>query len=203
MIEADLVQRCRAGDREAQHEFYVRTVERIRAVLWRIARDDDLTADLIQQTYLRAFTAFATFDGRAAPSTWLYRIAVNTALEHLRRMRPETMDPTKADARALAVDGRAASDARLDLDAALRRLSVEDRAILVLRYQQGLGYAAIAEVCDVAGGTVGARLSRARERLRALLGEKSGRSQDRQAAAHPTDQHATAVGRPTDAECEE
>lgn len=203
MTEAELIERCRTGNRDAQHELYVRTVERVQGVLRRIARDDDLAADLLQQTYLRAFTALVNFDGRAALSTWLYRIAVNTAFEHLRRTRPATIDPTQADARALADDGRAASDARLDLDGVLRRLSAEDRAILVLRYQKGLDYATIAEVCGVAVGTVGARLSRARERLRVLLGENPGPPHDRPAAAHPTDRDATAVGWETDAECEE
>ena len=87
MTEPDLVERCREGNREAQRELYDRTSENIYRLLLRMTASPDDAFDLAQETYLKAFTRMGQFDGRSSVATWLYRVAVNEALQFLRRAR--------------------------------------------------------------------------------------------------------------------
>ena len=85
MIEQELVERCRRGDRSAEHEVYTRTADRIYRLLVRVTRSSDAALDLAQETYVRAFTRIGQFDGQSSFYTWLCRIAINEALQLLRR----------------------------------------------------------------------------------------------------------------------
>jgi RNA polymerase sigma-70 factor (ECF subfamily) len=113
------------------------------------------------------------YDGRARFTTWLYRVATNACLDELRRRGRR---PTPVDDEVLT-SGRAASgpsvDAavadRLDVDHALAQLSVDFRAPVVLRDLCGLDYAEIAEVLELAPGTVRSRISRGRAALAHVL----------------------------------
>ncbi len=171
----DLVKRCREGDRQAQRELYDRTVERVYRLLLRLANNNrDDAFDLTQDTYVRVFTQIDRFDGRSRFETWLYRIAVNEGLQFLR-----DAGRRRSRARTVARIDRAESHehevtAKIDLDRALARLDDTDRTILLLRYQVGLDYHAIAAATDLAEGTVGSRLNRARKKLRDLLGPAYG-----------------------------
>ncbi len=168
--EEKLVQRCRSQDREAQHEVYRRTSQRIYRLLLRMTGDADAAFDLAQETYVRAFTRIGQFDGKSALATWLYRIAVNEALQHLRRAGRAASRLTDDPARREAASPDTVAT-RLDVQAALARLTAIDRAMLLLRYQDGLDYAAIAEAVGCRPGTVASRLNRARGRLRELLAD--------------------------------
>lgn len=184
MTERELLQRCRKGDRQAQHELYARTSERIYRLLLRMTRSPDDAFDLTQETYVRAFGRIGQFDGQASLATWLYRIAINEALQFLRRARS-----ARAKLRAIAPGSRAesdvpGSDTRLDVSEALAALSADERAIVLLRYQEGLDYQAIGEVLGCPGGTVASRLNRARQRLRELLKESYATAEERQPPAH-------------------
>ncbi len=121
--ERDLIRQCREGDAQAQRELYDLTVERIYRLLLRLTRNEQDAFDLSQETYLRVFTKLDDFGGRSSFATWVYRIAVNEALQFLRRenrgqsRRQATGDPA---ARPRASDY--ASDQRMDSGA-------EDRTI--------------------------------------------------------------------------
>ena len=193
MTEQELVQRCRDGDRDAQRALYDRTSQRIYRLLLRMTGREDRAADLAQETYLRAFAQIQDFDGRAAVATWLYRIAVNEGLQFLRRLqrerqrssppaRPRSGLPTEV-ATADPVDPLIA---RLDVSAALLALSPDDRAVLLLRYQEGLDYRRMATALDCAAGTVASRLHRARARLGQLLQGGYSDREERQVSGRPT-----------------
>ncbi len=140
--------------------------------------------DLAQDTYLKAFSALATFDGRSSIQTWLYRIALNEALQWLRRKRLPVLD---ADVAALRPDPRDHGHEaviRMDIESAMALLDPPDRAMLLLRYQEGLDYRTIAMAADVAMGTVASRLNRARQRLRQLLGAFAPRGEEARFATH-------------------
>jgi len=169
MTERELLEQCRAGDPQARHELYTATSDRVYRLLLRMTGNADDAFDLAQETYLKAFAAVDRFDGRATLKTWLYRIAVNEALQFLRSARHEVArqrDQAVGDRLDDATDVVAV---RLDMGAALAALSPDDRAILLLRYQEDLDYRAIADAIGCPAGTVASRLNRARERLRGKL----------------------------------
>ena len=175
MSGKDLIDRCRAGERDAQRELFERTSTRIYRLLLRMTGDPDDAADLTQETYVKGFQGLDRFDGQSATiSTWLYRIAVNEALQFRRRQGVATLkllalapnQPTEAQ--------RPRTDVQLDMEEALAELPSDDRALLLLRYQEELDYRDIAEVLECAEGTVASRLNRARERLREILRKSYG-----------------------------
>lgn len=184
LTEHELIVRCKRGDRAAQHALYERTSERVFRLLVRMTHSADIAEDLAQETYLKAFSAIATFDERSAVNTWLYRIAVNEALQWLRRKTPVLLDPEVAAARPDPRNNGHDSGAHLDIESALAALDPMDRAMLLLRYQEGLDYRAIAEVTEIAMGTVASRLNRARERLRELLRDFAPEREETPAEVH-------------------
>lgn len=194
--DQELAERCRRGDHTAQREIYDRTSERIYRLLLKITRNPDRAFDLAQDTYVRAFTRMHQFDGRASLATWLYRIAVNEALQLARR-------EATADAKlgALPHPDEVEADgghvaAQIDVAEALAALSLEDRTILLLRYQEGLDYAAISDITGCPPGTVASRLNRAREKMRNLLSKDYGTREESAPAEHPTDGSSAAVAEP-------
>ncbi len=184
ITEHDIVVRCKRSDPDAQRRLYEQTSQRVFRLLVRMTRSPETAEDLTQETYLKAFSAIATFDERSAVNTWLYRIAVNEALQWLRRKRPATLDPEIAAVRPDPRNNGHEAAARLDLEAAMAALDPIDRAILLLRYQEGLDYRAIAEVADIAMGTVASRLNRAREKMRELLGDFAPSREESQPGGH-------------------
>lgn len=172
--DQDLIDRCRAGDREAQRELFEQTSLRIYRLLLRMTGNPDDAEDLTQETYVKGFQRLDQFDGRSAVASWFYRIAVNEAFQFRRRQ-----SRAKSKIKLLAQNGTqgtegTASDLRLDLEDALANLPANDQAVLLLRYQEQLDYRTIAEVLDCAEGTVASRLNRARERLRGILRKNYG-----------------------------
>ncbi|NOX58249.1 MAG: sigma-70 family RNA polymerase sigma factor [Planctomycetes bacterium] len=169
MTEAEILEGCRRGDDRARHALYLQTSERIHRLLLRMVRDPEHALDLVQDTFIKAFTRIDQFDGRSAIATWLHRVAVTEALQHLRRQRrsinPDALWPESTD----ASDPAQGADVRIDIEDALAKLDPDDRAVLLLRYDGGHDYRAIATILDCAEGTVASRLHRARERLRLVL----------------------------------
>lgn len=194
VTEAEMLERCRAGQRDAQRELYARTVDRIHRLLLKMTNREEDAFDLAQETYVRAFAHVGRFDGRSSVQTWLYRIAINEALAFLRRAKAQrktlsslSADPTRREA---ATDE---TDARMDVGAALAALSPADRLLLLLRYEQGLDYRTMAEVVDCAEGTVASRLNRARQRLRELLEPSYGTREETDADTHPSERQVSAT----------
>jgi len=141
--------------------------------------------DLAQETFLKAFRRLATYDRERRFSSWLFKIAHNTTLDHLRRRGPETVPLERPEddegggglAAVLADESLRSPEAaaqRGDLAAALGAavgaLRPEYREIVLLRYQEGLAYQEIAEVAGLPLGTVKTHLHRARRELMAALG---------------------------------
>ena len=110
------------------------------------------------------------FDGRSAFTTWLYRVAMNAALDELRRRDRRPVPVERLPEPAPATTTFDAVDARLDLDTALGAVPVDYRVAVVLRDVGDLDYAEIAAVLDLPVGTVRSRISRGRDALAAALG---------------------------------
>lgn len=136
----------------------------------------DDAEDVVQEAFLRAIRYFATFDGRE-PRAWLLRITRNVSYDLLQRSRAEQFvaldDADESDSALIATDDAQHFQRALDwsrIENALAALPTEFREVIVLRELEGLSYAEISQTTGVAAGTVMSRLSRARRRLRVLLG---------------------------------
>ena len=174
MNKKDLIDRCRAGERDAQRELFERTSTRIYRLLLRMTGDPDDAADLTQETYVKGLQGLDQFDGRSEIGTWFYRIAINQALRFRRRKTTSTIRMEELAATGPTEVQDPKTDVRLDVQEAMAELASEDRAILLLRYQEELDYRGITKVLECAEGTVASRLNRARERLRGILRRSYG-----------------------------
>lgn len=186
MDEVDLIEGCRRGDRSAQQELYNRFAERIHRLTLRLTGNAQDAFDLTQDTFVRAFQRISSFDGRSGIGTWLYRIATNEALQLFRKRGTEQRHlKVLAEQRATATPKNQPT-ARQEVEDALARLSEPHRAILILKYQEGLSYDEIAEVLEIAPGTVASRMNRARAELRAILTGGPAPSEETTEQPHPT-----------------
>ncbi len=161
-------------------EGLVRTYERpIYALCRRFTGDHASADDLAQDTFIKAWSALDRFDETLPLYPWLRRIAVNASLNAVRdRARTTSLDSRPAELGPAAEPGpgdpeAAAENADLDrlLRAALSTLPAEQRAVFVLRHDEGLGYEEIAAALELPVGTVMSRLNRARGRLQDLLAD--------------------------------
>jgi RNA polymerase sigma-70 factor (ECF subfamily) len=186
MDEATLIERCRRRDRTAQRMLYEQHVERVYALAWRMLANEHDARDLTQDVFVRAFEAIAQFEGRSSIATWLYRMTVNFANMRRRRRGLEMNHDDRLRAEDARTDSGPTAD-RVDIEQTLSRLTDEHRTILVLKYQQGLDYAQIAEVLDLPAGTIASRLNRARREFRRVFEGKSAVKEEETAArVHPT-----------------
>lgn len=193
--ERTLVKGCRRGDRQAQRALYEGTSERIFRLLLKLTRNRDDALDLAQTTYLRAFAQIDRFDGRSALITWLYRIATNEALQFTRHNSVEQRAMLSIAARAEKPSENPENLTRLDVADALATLPAEDRTLAVLRFEEGLDYAAIAAVMGCPVGTVASRLNTLRRKLRSLLLRGGyGQIEESGVAEHQTIQGSTGAG---------
>ena len=178
----ELARAAASGDASALDELLRRHTSLVHAVCRRVLSHPDDALDATQEALIAIARKVHQFDGRARFSTWAYRVATNAALDEARRRnrRPvpaETL-PERAGAGAERVDESVAD--RLDIDAALSTLSLEYRAAVALRDLVGMDYAEIAEVLELAPGTVRSRISRGRAALADALGNRETTSE------HPT-----------------
>lgn len=176
--DAELVRQALAGSGEAYREIVRRFERPVMSVIVRMVRDPGVAEDLAQETFVKAFRNLRRYDPRRKLASWLFKIAHNTTLDHLRRKSLDTvpLEPFDAEgeeswevvaAPATWAPDRRAESAELvaGLDRALARLRPNYREILLLRFREGLAYHEIAEVVDLPMGTVKVQLHRARKQL--------------------------------------
>ncbi len=174
-----LLERLRAGEESAFREFVDAYRNRVLSVVTRVVGSAADAEDLAQDTFLKAFRAIGRFQGQSALFTWLYRIAVNTARDHLdaRRRRPavsldaihedRTFDPEHGGPSPL--EELEIEDLRAVVRATMEQLPEPFRSTLKLRELEGHSYEDVAGILGVSIGTVESRIFRARTKLRALL----------------------------------
>jgi RNA polymerase sigma-70 factor (ECF subfamily) len=183
-----LVERVRQGDKRAFGLLVEKYRRKIGRLLSRMVRDPEEVEDIAQETFIKAYRALPQFRGDAAFYTWLYRIAVNTAKNHL-ATRNRSM-PTVSDAVGDSEDGNDERFSATDINTpdaellskqiayavneAVEALPDELRTAITLREIEGMSYEDIANFMGCPIGTVRSRIFRAREaiavKLRPLLG---------------------------------
>jgi RNA polymerase sigma-70 factor (ECF subfamily) len=136
-------------------------------------RDRDAALDATQDTFLTVFRKADRFQAKAAFSTWLYRVAVNTCYDQLRRQKRQQTDtlPEGHDPADIASgDAFTAVELRPDIEAALSTLSPEFRSAVVLVDLMGMSLEQASDTLEVPTGTIKSRLFRARKQLAKVLG---------------------------------
>ena len=178
--EEAVVARARTGDRTAFAQLMEHYQGACYGLAWRLLGDPDLAADAAQDAFVHAYDAIAKYRGGLFRS-WLLRITANASYDILRRAqrRPTTALPDAEEGEAELPDPAApdpeaeAGRAELyrHLDAALRRLPIDQRTAVVLADVYGMDYGEVASATESALGTVKSRIHRGRLRLRELMAE--------------------------------
>ena len=164
-----LVARVVADDDRGAFELLVRRHQSaVRNFLRRLARNDNERAnDLAQETFIKMYEGLHSYRGAARFSTWLYRIAYHTFLNDQRGRRAD--DEFSEDVHGERTDTTAAVTDTLDVDRALERLPVRQRAVFDLHYKKGMTHSEIAEALELPLGTIKSDLARGHEKLKEWL----------------------------------
>ncbi|MFP4113107.1 MAG: RNA polymerase sigma factor [Spirochaetota bacterium] len=171
-----LVERARAGDREAFGLIVHRYVERVYRVAYSVVRNAEDASDVAQDTFVRAYRGIDRFDTSRPIFPWLYQIARNLGINRLERTRKretslpdfDTLVASDGDPEAAAV----ATDEAARIRAAVAQLSAQHRLVIELNHFQECSYKEMAEILDVPIGTVMSRLYNARRKLKEILHEE-------------------------------
>ncbi|MGH8947750.1 MAG: RNA polymerase sigma factor [Acidimicrobiia bacterium] len=174
--EAELLTRVVSGDREAFAAIMRVHEDRVFSVCLRILGDREKALDATQDTFLTVFRKAGQFQGRSAVGTWIYRIAVNTCYDQLRRAqrRPSDSLPDQIDlsdpSAEEAIDSAAV---RPEIELALSQLPADFRNAVILSDLEGLPLPDVAEILGVPIGTVKSRVFRGRRLLAKHLGNQN------------------------------
>ena len=171
--EARIVAQALAGSQSAFEQIVRRYQRPIISLISRMTGDRALAEDLAQETFVKAFRSLAAFDTTRRLSSWLFRIAHNTAIDAMRRARPpqvpiETV-PLAADGPDEPPDPVERQELGHALEAALDALRPDQRAAIVLRYENGLSFDEIGTILGVPEVTARSHVHRARKELARLL----------------------------------
>jgi RNA polymerase sigma-70 factor (ECF subfamily) len=169
MTEAQLIRKACEGDGLAVRTLYERYAPRVYAVVRRIAGEDDLAQDYAQEAWIRAIRALPTFRGDARFSTWLHRIAVNSALQALRKVDTRTKREAPMPDAVPVEAGE--GDVLLGdlLERAMEKLPDGMRQVLILHDVEGYTHEEIGEFLGVTSGTSKSQLFKARAKMRDFL----------------------------------
>lgn len=183
LTESQLIRLASDGDARAIRMLYDRYAPRVYAVVRRIAGDDDLAQDYAQEAWIRAIRALPTFRGDARFSTWLHRIAVNAALQALRKSetRRKREGPVPEEVPVAPVHADSLLQKRLER--ALDGLPEGMRRVLILHDVEGYTHDEIGDVLGVTAGTSKSQLFKARAKMRALLDGLAGAAEEHGAEA--------------------
>jgi len=168
LSESKLVAACQQGDQCAQQQLFNDSHAKVYRLMVRMVGHQD-AADVTQQAFLQAFRKLGQFSGKSQIGTWIYRIAVNEALQHLRKAKRSRVQVLEQEPTDRSPDSHENIDDKELLEQAMGWLDPELRTAFLLREVEGLSYHEIANALEIPEGTVGSRLNRARRELRQHL----------------------------------
>jgi len=177
------------GREGAFRELLARYERPVFSLVYRMVRDRTVAEDLAQEAFIRAFNAIGSYDPRYKFSSWIFKIANNHTIDHLRKRRLDTIsihgsphagtEEEEARTRLVVESHGESPEAYAEsrelggrIEAAIGRLRPEYRTVILLRHVEGYSYDEIAEIMDIPLGTVKTYLHRARAELREHLADE-------------------------------
>ena len=172
--DADLVERYLAGDMTAFDELMIRYERQIYRVCYRFVENREDAMDLAQEVFIKAFEHLSGFRRESSLKTWLYRIAMNHCINHVKKQSHEFVEVTEniGSVRASVQSQLEDREQREHFRRLVKQLPPKQKAILEMRINEQLSYEEIAEELDAPLGTVKAQLHRARELMYDLVKNK-------------------------------
>lgn len=178
--DIELVAATLAGADDGFDEIVRRYQRPISGYVYRMLNDYDAARDVVQEVFIKVHNSLGTYKAEYRFSTWLYRIAHNAAIDHLRRrpvleqsLETEGSDGTYSinleSSAPNPLDEQLASELRGQIESVVKCLPASYRELILLRHSQDMSYEEISEITDLPLGTVKNRLFRAREMMRELL----------------------------------
>ncbi len=182
---SELIKKAIVGDEDAYKQLLDNYRGAIFNLLFKMVRNREETEDLVQEAFMKAFKALPSFNEEYAFSTWLYKIAINNCIDHMRKKRLKTYSinkPVKSKDgemerelpdSSMRPDRHLLADERATLiETAIDELPENYKVAIIMRHSQEKSYEEIAETLDIPLGTVKARIFRAREMLKKSLKDK-------------------------------
>jgi RNA polymerase sigma-70 factor, ECF subfamily len=184
--DPDLIALARKGSEKAYRELLGRYQRPVFSLVYRMVRDRELAEDIAQETFVKVFNHLGSYNPKYKFSSWIFKIASNLAIDHLRKKEPETISldgsrhartADEVEATRITVASKdenpeeflEAKELGAEIEQAIGHLRAEYRTAILLRHVEGRPYEEIAEIMDVPLGTVKTYIHRARSELRASL----------------------------------
>jgi RNA polymerase sigma-70 factor, ECF subfamily len=181
--EANWIARAKAGDRDAFRRLYDTYHRRLYAMALSVVKNPEDALDIVQEAFVKAYRSLPRFEGTSGFYTWIYRIAMNVAIDHVRKNKRATQlewEEGRGDHEQAASDAATAAPAsplagveraelRRAIEAALEALPEYHRVVILMRDVEGFSYEEMATMLEVPKGTIMSRLFHARRKMQAAL----------------------------------
>ena len=167
-----VIKKCMKGDRSSFRELYRMYKDRLYSTCVRLLGNTEDAEDALQETFVKVYNNIGKFRGDSSINTWLYRIAVNTCIEHTRKWKHESHHESLDDPEIKAPSPAAKKehiDMKLIVEKEIEQLPEGCRTVFVLHTIEGFKHKEIAEMLDISDGTSKSQLSLAKEKLREQL----------------------------------
>jgi len=175
--EVELISRCQEGDQEALREIFNQYRERVYRIAYGVVRHREDALDIVQEVFVKLFRSIGNFKGKSSFYTYLYRMAMNTAIDHVRKTKKFPTSSIDEEGGVHPSDAAETRPDRILIDKeleermkwAMGQLPDDQRAALIFREVEGLSYQEIAEAMGCSIGTVMSRLHYGRQKMQKLL----------------------------------
>jgi len=175
--EARTISRCQQGDQDALKEIFDQYQKKVYRIAYGVVRQREEALDIVQEVFIKLFRSIKSFKGKSHFYTYLYRMTMNTAIDHTRKMKRQPPPNREENGELQLPDNPEERPDRVfahkELEEKVRwamdQLSPDQKAVLVFREIEGLSYQEIADAMGCSIGTVMSRLHYGRKRVQELL----------------------------------
>lgn len=175
--ESEMISRCQQGDQEALRDIFDKSHKKVYGIAYGVVRQREEALDIVQEVFIKLFRSIKNFKGRSQFYTYLYRMAMNTAIDHARKAGKQFVSSLDEEGSFEPSDKVERGPERMLLQKeleervklAMDKLPADQKAALVLRDVEGLSYQEMSEAMGCSIGTVMSRLHYGRRRIQELL----------------------------------